>query len=150
MQITFDNLDELKAFIHAFVPNSAATHTVHNGDESATVVEAPLAALSKPATRGRKPLALVAIEPKPAKVTRPRGEVSLTDRIRKAIQNHIDHGKEFSANDIYAVILKKDKEVNKQSVITSVLKQMNSDAYAHIPRKERKGAGPRPVKVYTP
>lgn len=80
---------------------------------------------------------------------RPKAEGTLTSKIQAAIQNFVSHRKAFTANDVYAELSKKDKSINKQSVITSVLKQMNT-TFSKVSVKERPGQGPRPVKVYTP
>jgi hypothetical protein len=83
-----------------------------------------------------------------AKTTRKSdGGPSLTDRIRTVIDKHLANGKEFSANSVYDEIAKKDKDVNKQSVITSVLKQMTSN-YTQVKWAERQGNGPRKIKMY--
>jgi Fe2+ or Zn2+ uptake regulation protein len=80
---------------------------------------------------------------------RPKAEGTLTSKIQDTIQKFVNAKKEFTANDIYDDLSKREKDVNKQSVITSVLKQMNSQ-FANISVSERPGAGPRPVKVYRP
>lgn len=122
----------------------------------------PKAASSAPAKRGRKPSAASAATapkkrgPKPKAAAaakpaagkgRPRGSDSMTSKIQVAIDKFIDQKSAFTANDVYAEVARRNRDVNKQSVITSVLKQMKS-TYQHIPVSERPGAGPRPVKVY--
>ncbi|MDX2084668.1 MAG: hypothetical protein SFZ03_04695 [Candidatus Melainabacteria bacterium] len=78
-----------------------------------------------------------------------RGEGTLTGKIQTVIQELISNRQSFTANDIYAILSEKDTTVNKQSVITSVLKQMNT-TFEKIKVSERPGNGPRPVKVYLP
>lgn len=80
---------------------------------------------------------------------RPRSSGSLTAKIQDTIQKFISNRIPFTANDIYEDLVKRDKTVNKQSVITSVLKQMKT-SFDFISVEERPGAGPRPVKVYLP
>ncbi|MBK8190624.1 MAG: hypothetical protein IPK79_09280 [Vampirovibrionales bacterium] len=118
--------------------------------------------MAAPAKRGRKAKAAATVEapkkrgPKPkasaapktnAGKGRPRGSDSLTSKIQGAIQKFIDQKQAFTANDVYAEVARRNRDVNKQSVITSVLKQMKS-TYQNISVSERPGAGPRPVKVY--
>jgi hypothetical protein len=97
-----------------------------------------------PKRKGRPPSAnkmTLAAKPKRDK------SQTLTAKIQNCIQNYIDKNASFTANDVYQVLAKKDDSINKQSVITSVLKQMNS-VYSNISVSERPGNGPRPVKLY--
>ncbi len=119
----------------------------------------------KPAAKkaAPKPTAKKAAKPVVKKLTKPalkkappkkpaaakNSGATLTGKIRATIQTFLDHKKSFTANDIYADLSQRDKTVNKQSVITSVLKQMNS-TFKTIPVTERPGNGPRPVKLYNP
>ncbi|MEM0951655.1 MAG: hypothetical protein AAGI66_05870 [Cyanobacteria bacterium P01_H01_bin.74] len=77
---------------------------------------------------------------------------SLTKRIQNAINTRVAQNQSFTATDIYNDLIT-DKAssdpINKQSVITSVLKQMNS-TYADIEVEFVPGNGPRPVKLYNP
>ncbi len=74
---------------------------------------------------------------------------SLTGKIQTTIQSFITKKQAFTANDIFTALSKRDKTVKKQSVITSVLKQMKT-TFATVKVTEQPGAGPRPVKVYKP
>lgn len=104
------------------------------------------ATVEAPKKRGPKPKASAAPKTNAGK-GRPRGSDSLTSKIQGAIQKFIDQKQAFTANDVYAEVARRNRDVNKQSVITSVLKQMKS-TYQNISVSERPGAGPRPVKVY--
>jgi adenosyl cobinamide kinase/adenosyl cobinamide phosphate guanylyltransferase len=87
---------------------------------------------------------------KAAKAVAPKKDKSapsLTDLIRTCIDNYLATGEDFAANDVYAKLCQERDNINKQSVITSVLKQMNT-TYAHVTHGERAGAGPRAIKVY--
>ena len=175
MPITFDSLEELKAFSKSFklsnersVKESTAVGTdapKKRGrprlNPTAVVAEAPkkrgrpklnptTVVAEAPKKRGRKPGTLNKL-PKSAtpKVKRVRTGETLTVKIQSAIQNKIQGKQEFTANDIFQMLSTKDPAVNKQSVVTSVLKQMNS-TFATIPVGEKPGMGPRPVKVYRP
>lgn len=157
MPITFDTLDELKAFYRAFNleenagngrTHKAATTGVENGlPKKRGRKPGVKMALVKPALkRGPKPKATSlkkAVEPKQKRDK----SNTLTAKIQNAIRVFLDNGKSFTANDIYDVLAKKEPAINKQSVITSVLKQMNS-TFKHIAVTERAGNGPRPVKLY--
>jgi hypothetical protein len=130
-----------------------------------TEKKAPQPATKKPGVKGRPAKSAVVAAPKAktakavsAKASatgekrpkgRPKAEGTLTSKIQDTIQKFVNAKKEFTANDIYDDLSKREKDVNKQSVITSVLKQMNSQ-FANISVSERPGAGPRPVKVYRP
>lgn len=169
MPITFDTLDELKEFYLAFNLQSAGSAKrakTAGFDESGNGLEEPE---EKRQRRGRRPQALkAAMEEEPKKrgravVVAPRqvkasvstkleksrkdqGE-TLTSKIQNAIQSFLDKGESFTANDVYAVLAKRNANVNKQSVITSVLKQMNGK-FGDVSVTERPGNGPRPVKLY--
>lgn len=109
-------------------------------------------AAKKPAAKKTTKPALKKAPPKAAakKPAAPKNNgATLTGKIRGTIQSFLDNKKSFTANDIYADLSQRDKTVNKQSVITSVLKQMNS-TFKTIPVTERPGNGPRPVKLYNP
>ncbi|MBY0403865.1 MAG: hypothetical protein K2X66_08195 [Cyanobacteria bacterium] len=80
---------------------------------------------------------------------RPKAPGTLTAKINETIQKFVTGKKKFTANDIFDDLAKREKGVNKQSVITSVLKQMNNHFQA-VSVSEQPGAGPRPVKLYTP
>lgn len=86
-------------------------------------------------------------EVKPTAVKKDKSTPTLTDLIRGCIDNYLQTGEDFAANDVYDKLSSKHDSINKQSVITSVLKQMNT-TYAHVTHGERPGAGPRAVKVY--
>jgi hypothetical protein len=174
MPITFDTLDELKEFYLTFnldAKRSSASYSSRQqnrqqgqqqqqqqqgqqeekkrGRKPANKEQQPApssrrAIAEQPAPRrGRGPAASKA-EKQPSK--REKGE-TLTARIQNAIQNFLDKKSSFTANDIYEVLAKKDSSINKQSVITSVLKQMNGN-FKNVSVKERPGMGPRPVKLY--
>lgn len=163
MPITFDTLDELKAFYRSF----------HLQEKNGASVLAP--GKSSNGKRGRKPgtksAAKTAVKPgakrgpKPKKVTTvkasakkaaarpaarkiPQGD-TLTSKIRETIRKFLNEKRSFTANDVYDDLSKRDNTVNKQSVITSVLKQMNS-TFKTVAVTERPGNGPRAVKLYNP
>jgi hypothetical protein len=159
MPITFDTLEELKAFYQAFSLNK--TDTQHKQLDSTTEDEPEY---PQPKKRGRKPgsrlnkTAVVQLPlkrgPKPASPNKadepkPKRDKSntLTAKIQNAIRGFLSASNAFTANDIYAILSKKDSTINKQSVITSVLKQMNS-TFSEVSVTERPGNGPRPVKLY--
>lgn len=96
------------------------------------------------ATRGR-----AATKAKPTRKRAGRKGETLTSQIKGTIQKFVDKKQQFTAKDIYEDLSKQNKKVNRQSVITSVLKQMNT-TFANVPVTEAKGAGPRPVKLYKP
>lgn len=161
MPITFDTLDELKAFYRAFsleekagngrTKASAARDTDFEDSQPKKRGRKPGSTLNKgtvismPSKRGPKPKAGV----KKAAESKPKRDKSntLTAKIQNAIRGFMNNGNSFTANDIYAVLAKKDSDINKQSVITSVLKQMNS-TFSEVSVTERPGNGPRPVKLY--
>ena len=149
MPITFDTLDELKAFYRSFRLEEKASNG--NGAHAGSSIEQvphrgkpgrkPGAkAEQAPAKRGPKPKAAVATQ------KREKGE-TLTSKIQDAIRKYLNTDRSFTANDIYDDLAKRDNSINKQSVITSVLKQMNS-TFSSISVTERPGNGPRPVKLY--
>ena len=73
---------------------------------------------------------------------------TLTEKIRNQIETFMKSNTKFTANDVYDAMVKSGhKDLNKQSVITSVLKLMKS-AYKYIKVKEIPGNGPRLVKLY--
>ncbi len=165
MPITFDTLDELEAFYRTFkleegaaksirATTPASTHTAdapRRGRPAGIVRQTESDAL-EPRRRGRRPGSTVA--PKAVKKAtslslapkRDKGN-TLTARIQDAIRQFLAGKKEFTANHVYAVLAKSDDSINKQSVITSVLKQMNS-TFKDVSVAERPGNGPRPVKMY--
>ncbi len=154
MPITFDTLDELKAFYRTFNLDSRAD----NGHNKLSIVT-----LDEPKKRGRKPgsknSGMAAAVKKGVKTSgtsakkfvetkQPRDKSNtLTAKIQGAIRMFLDQKNAFTANDVYAVLSKKEPDINKQSVITSVLKQMNS-TFQQVSVSERPGNGPRPVKLY--
>jgi hypothetical protein len=104
------------------------------------------AALSQ-ASKPKKAKAVTKKESASTKKESGKRSNSMTAQIIDAIQKHLEKKRSFTANDIYAILAKKDAEINKQSVITSVLKQMNS-TFSNVSVTERAGNGPRPVKLY--
>jgi hypothetical protein len=157
MPITFDTLDELKAFYRAFSLEEKAGNG-RTQKASITSLED-----EQPKKRGRKPGVKMALV-KPALKRGPKPKVAslkkaaepkqkkdksntLTAKIQNAIREFLSKNGSFTANDIYDVLAKKEPAINKQSVITSVLKQMNS-TFKQIAVTERAGNGPRPVKLY--
>lgn len=159
MPITFDTLEELKAFYQAFSLNETGTSHKQSGYIAEAEPEQP-----QPKKRGRKPgsslnktaVAQLPLKrgPKPASLKnaaelKPKRDKSntLTAKIQNAIRGFLSANNSFTANDIYAILAKKDSTINKQSVITSVLKQMNS-TFSEVSVTERAGNGPRPVKLY--
>jgi hypothetical protein len=167
MPITFDSLEELIRFSRSYqLVDDLSPPVLSESDKprrAAPAAEVYTAVLDahedEPKRRGRRPNAEKENGQKPyaeQPVPKPRrrvsapGEETLTSKIRRVISSFIEDGQEFTANRVYDVIAKQDAEVNKQSVITSVLKQMNSADFSHIRFEERPGNGPRPVKVYIP
>lgn len=151
MPITFDTLEELKAFTRSFRLEEKAGNG--NALLVAPATREKTARPSKPskkadvkiekvaAKRGPKPKATAVPKPK-----REKGE-TLTSKIQDAIRRYLNTNKSFTANDIYDDLAKVEADINKQSVITSVLKQMNS-TFKTVSVTERPGNGPRPVKLY--
>jgi len=162
MPITFDTLDELKAFYRSFRLDGVAATAVKEKPVKGPKVsrksdeEPPrkrgrkpgsTAAAVKPAAkRGPKPKAVKEVTLR--KAAAPKGD-TLTSKIRETIRKFLDAGRSFTANEVYDDLVQRDPSVNKQSVITSVLKQMNS-TFKEIAVTERPGNGPRPVKLYNP
>lgn len=145
MPITFDTLEELEAFFRTF--------QLENARHAKSATATPDAPKAK---RGRPPKAAVSLakrgpkaKAQTAKSSRPkldRGN-TLTAKIRSTIQSFLDNSATFTANDIYQDLVQREPDVNKQSVITSVLKQMNS-TFKTVSVKEVPGNGPRAVKLY--
>jgi hypothetical protein len=162
MPITFDTLDELKEFCLTFPLSGKAVTAGRPKSIPSYEPKASVAAPVEIKRRGRTPKAEVAVEapkrgrgpairtPKAAVKAegskRSKGE-TLTAQIQAAIQAFLDKKESFTANDVYAVLSKRNAGINKQSVITSVLKQMNGK-FQHVAVTERPGNGPRPVKLY--
>lgn len=160
MPITFDTLDELKAFYRAFSledqkAGSRSKLSLKSEPESILpkkrgrkpgqpLKQEPVEKIAK--KRGPKPKALSA---KKLALVKPKRDKSntLTSKIQDVIRGYLSKKSSFTANDVYDVLSKKDANINKQSVITSVLKQMNS-TFSDISVTERPGNGPRPVKLY--
>ena len=150
MPITFDTLEELKAFYRNF----------RLEDKLAGGRGAGLPKLAVKSGRGRKPGKIArlakagrkpgrppsAVARAPKKLTQPKGD-TLTSKIQATIQSFLNAGRSFTANEVYDDLVLRVPTVNKQSVITSVLKQMNS-TFKQISVTERPGNGPRPVKLY--
>jgi len=169
MPITFDTLEELKEFCQSFTTEVAKRSAITPKMTSAAPKYVPQyeepTEVAAPKKRGRKPnsekaeyASVPTSKGRSAAVNNPKASVSqksskrdksqtLTAKIQTAIQNYLDDDASFTANDIYDVLVRKNPDINKQSVITSVLKQMNS-VYSHISVTERPGNGPRPVKLY--
>ena len=158
MPITFDTLDELKAFYRTFRIEEKSGNGQSRLYAPAVEVERESkrgrpgrkpgrkSLIDKPISkRGPKPKAVVASK-STTPVKREKGN-TLTAKIQDSIQKFLNNKRSFTANDVYDDIVQRDNTVNKQSVITSVLKQMNS-TYKHISVSERAGNGPRPVKLY--
>jgi hypothetical protein len=164
MPITFDTLDELKAFMNRFHLQEKQTSdkltgkTRSNEENVGAVVRVgrkekmtkpgrrgKMLALEtevSPGKRGRKPK----LQAKAPQSKRERGE-TLTAKIQESVRKALGRNQSFTANDIYDDLIKRNPEINKQSVITSVLKQMNS-TFSTISVSECAGKGPRPVKLY--
>lgn len=159
MPITFDTLDELKAFYRAFSldseknPSRSKLGMVTDTDTEASPAKrgrkpgSQNGAAISPMKRGRKPGAISSTKAKPEPKQKRDKSNTLTAKIQNAIRQFIDHKESFTANDVYDVLAKKETDINKQSVITSVLKQMNT-TFSKIKVTERPGNGPRPVKLY--
>jgi hypothetical protein len=158
MPITFDTLDELKAFMNRFHLQEKQTGKNLSNEENVWDVQVGRKAkMSKPGRRG-KMLALETevssgkrgrkpkLQAKAPQSKRERGE-TLTAKIQESVRKALGRNQSFTANDIYDDLIKRNPEINKQSVITSVLKQMNS-TFSTISVSECAGKGPRPVKLY--
>lgn len=158
MPITFDTLDELKAFYRTF-------RLEEKGGNGHARLASPAIEVEKASPKGRpgrkpgrkqmaekpaakrgpKPKAVSAVKAAP-KPKREKGD-TLTSKIQDSIRTFLNSNRSFTANDIYDDLAQRDSNINKQSVITSVLKQMNS-TFKTISVTERPGNGPRPVKLY--
>lgn len=160
MPITFDTLDELQAFYRVFKLDEKTAqplHTVSAPVKAQPVSDAPAPRRGRPPAAQRPmPVAPAKRGPKPkmdsvVKMAAPKRDKgsTLTAKIQNSIQKFLDANQSFTANDVYADLAKRDSDINKQSVITSVLKQMNS-TFSHVEVTERPGNGPRPVKLYNP
>lgn len=145
MPITFDTMEELIEFCETFqLSNSPAQRRGRPPKKGAKKRGRPAKNAAKnpvgrPKGSGKKS----------KKPTKKRVGPTLTSKIQDAISQFVSKGQSFTANDIYYVLAKNEKEINKQSVITSVLKQMNTN-FADIKVTDAKGNGPRPVKLYQP
>lgn len=146
MPITFDTLDELKAFTRNFRLEEKA-----NGNGYGLLVAPAEERGSRRRGRPAKTELSVKRGPKPklSEVSKPKREKgeTLTSKIQDAIRQYLNTNRSFTANDIYADLAKTNPQINKQSVITSVLKQMNT-TFKTISVTERPGNGPRAVKLY--
>ncbi|MBY0450766.1 MAG: hypothetical protein K2X01_09110 [Cyanobacteria bacterium] len=105
------------------------------------------AVAKKPAAKKANPLK--AVKAPKGKSSQAKASGSLTIKIKGVIERFIKDKKAFTANDVYDDLSKIEKDINKQSVITSVLKQMKTN-FATVKVAEKAGSGPRPVKVYQP
>ncbi len=150
MPITFDTLEELKAFCRTFrLDEKAGSLSKSGGEESAPRRGRKPGSSKRPVGRPPAKYKKGAAKTVKAKVPRVPKEDTLTFKIRETIRKFLDANRSFTANDVYDDLVRRDKTVNKQSVITSVLKQMNS-AFKTIKVTERPGNGPRAVKLYNP
>ena len=175
MPITFDTLEELKDFYQSFRldengARKARSLKIKQAGEKTSTGRNAKKDLQAPKTRGRKPgtkktdadkpAAKRGASPKKTGIAAKKGakaagtprvasKDTLTAKIRATIQQFLDANRSFTANDIYDDIAQREKGINKQSVITSVLKQMNNH-FSKVAVTERPGAGPRPVKLYNP
>jgi len=146
MPITFDTLDELKAFTRTFRLEEKASGNGHAlfvapAEERVSRRRGRPAKTEKSVKRGPKPKLSTVSKPK-----REKGE-TLTAKIQDAIRKYLNSNRSFTANDIYDDLAKTNPQINKQSVITSVLKQMNT-TFKTVSVTERPGNGPRAVKLY--
>lgn len=164
MPITFDTLAELKAFYRDFRlieqarrGASVGLMEVETEDEVALPRRgrpgrkpgSKAAVIKTPGKRGRKPNAMTLPKAPAKRGPRAAEGETLTSKIQAAIRGFLGNNQSFTANDVYDVLAKQDSAVNKQSVITSVLKQMNS-TFNQVAVTERPGNGPRAVKLYNP
>jgi hypothetical protein len=170
MPITFDTLEELKDFYQSFrldenAPRRGRALKVRTKEDKSANGRGAKYELDAPKSRGRKPgrkksdadkpAAKRGAKPKSVKVTKAKKDPNaepkdtLTSKIRATIQKFLDANRSFTANDIYDDLAQRETDINKQSVITSVLKQMNNH-FSKVAVTERPGAGPRPVKLYNP
>lgn len=158
MPITFDTLDELKAFYRSFRIEEKSGNGHFRLYAPAVEVEKvskrgrpgrkpgrPKLADKLAVKRGPKPRAIMAAK-LTAKPKREKGD-TLTSKIQESIRKCLSASRSFTANDIYDDLARQNPGINKQSVITSVLKQMNS-TFKTTSVTERPGNGPRPVKLY--
>ena len=155
MAITFSTLEELEEFYDRFELKSERPRRAKRVQttETESVVPVASAEVTEAPRRGRKK-AEPSSSAKPAvkaPVKRARPEVTLTSRVEKVIDQKFGNKQAFTANDVYDFLSKKDKEIKKQSVITSVLKQMTTNPkFKGTKSENRPGKGPRPVKLYIP
>jgi hypothetical protein len=146
MPITFDTLEELKAFYRSFRM------------EDSTGSARSLKAESKPVSQKQKKT-----HPKPKAITQAKVEAAkvgkakksgakpetLTARIQATVQDFIQRKRPFTTNDLYEAVASREKGINRASAITAISKMMNTQ-YASIKYTEKSGKGPRPIKVYKP
>lgn len=146
MPITFDTLDELKAFYRTFRLDEDGKGSRGRRSAAPGLRVRGEKGLKRGPKRGSQGRASAVVKVKKAPVDK---TATLTFKIRAAIQSFLDAGRSFTANDVYDELVRRGYTVNKQSVITSVLKQMNS-TFKTIRVTERAGNGPRKVKLYNP
>lgn len=139
MPITFDTMDELIEFCKTFQLNNPSKSESRKTGKRGRPPKNSTRSVGRPKGSGKKP----------AKPVKKRQGPTLTSKIQDAISQFVSQKQSFTANDIYDVLAQEDKKINKQSVITSVLKQMNTN-YTNIKVTDAKGNGPRPVKLYQP
>jgi hypothetical protein len=154
MPITFGSLEELKEFVVEFqVKDTRREGLTQSKTASRVVPDQVIATVSKPSQVKSSASSVkssnVRKQAKAPASTTDQPVVTLTSKIQEVIRGFIDRKEEFTANDIYFKLYKIEPSVNKQSVITSVLKQMNT-TFSDIKAGEKPGNGPRPVKVYYP
>jgi hypothetical protein len=174
MGITFDTLDELIEFSNLFElkhklksqqagkmasgyatrPNSSAllsgTTTEERVKKASELTEAVQNEEGTDKRKKNYPATKIALRVYKHKKTGAQ-RISLTSKIQQAIQERLNKDLSFTANDIADDLQEAEPNVpiNKQSIITSVLKQMNS-TFASVEVDLVAGNGPRPVKLYNP
>lgn len=146
MPITFDTMEELIEFCETFQLSRQTPKKRGRPASKRTKRGRPSASTSQKRPVGRPKGSGSKAQKAPVKK---RQGPTLTSQIQDAISQFVTEGQSFTANDIYDVLSQRNNNINKQSVITSVLKQMNTN-FNDIKVIDAKGNDPRPVKLYQP
>jgi hypothetical protein len=166
MAITFDTIADLKEFCATFITTTPsfqqspdlqlALQPTDSTTENTIVADAAVdSTIQPPKKRGPKPKLKNVLPPILPPVTvnsvlPPKiKNLSITARIKHAVDKHMAKKNEFTANSIYDQLVKQDVNLKKHTVVTSVLKLM-SQVYREVPTELRASSGPRPIKVYLP
>ena len=151
--VTFDSYAEFEKFMG----NSTTPPTKRNTEEDMKKATVGRKKKDNATLYGAKPTVKTATKRKTKHATRPTSRKAgrqprgfLSAIVAEAIENNLSKKTAFTANDIYNAVVKKGPNIEKQSVATTVLKQMTSTYKGRVRRTSRKGTSPRPVNVYTP